>query len=221
VGVSKLALELEPEFLWQAFGALGLGEPTQSHFPGEAVGQLPHFDGWSRFEQATHAFGYGLSVTALQLAKAYAVLAADGVRRPVSLLKLESAPDGQRVMQARSARAVRQMLETVVSDDGTAKRAAVPGYRVAGKTGTVRKSIAGGYADDRYHALFAGMIPATRPRLVMAVMLDEPRGKEYYGGLVAAPVFSRVMTGAMRLLNVPPDAPTAPDTRLARLGAKP
>jgi cell division protein FtsI (penicillin-binding protein 3) len=109
----------------------------------------------------------------------------------------------------------------VVSDEGTAKRAAVPGYRVAGKTGTVRKSVAGGYARDRYQAVFAGMIPATRPRLVMAVMIDEPRAGEYYGGIVAAPVFSRVMAGAMRLLNVPPDGQLMPDTRLARTEAVP
>jgi cell division protein FtsI (penicillin-binding protein 3) len=219
VGISKLALELEPEYMWKTFSALGVGNPTDSQFPGEAAGQLPHFDGWSRFEQATHAFGYGLSVTALQLAQAYAVLAADGVRRPVSLLKLEAPPRGDRVVRATTARAVRRMLETVVSDEGTAKRAAVPGYRVAGKTGTVRKSIAGGYAKDRYHAVFAGMIPASHPRLVMVVLLDEPRGDDYYGGLVAAPVFSRVMSGAMRLLNVPPDVPTQPGARVASMEA--
>lgn len=218
VGVSKLALELEPEQLWQVFDRLGLGRRTASRFPGEVAGRLPYFSGWGEFEQATHAFGYGLSVTLLQLAQAHGVLAADGVRRPVSLLRLEAAPPGERVFTAETARALRRMMETVVSDRGTASRAAVAGYRVAGKTGTVKKSEAGGYSKDRYQAVFVGMLPATRPRLVMAVMIDEPRGRDYYGGLVAAPVFSRVMTGAMRMLNVPPDGELPESTRMAALG---
>jgi len=219
VGVSKLALELEPEQLWSAFDRLGLGQPTASRFPGEVAGQLPHFSGWGQFEQATHAFGYGLSVTVLQLAQAHGVLAADGLRRPVSLLKLDASPTGERVFKAETARALRLMMETVVSNEGTARRAAVAGYRVAGKTGTVKKSEAGGYSKDRYQAVFVGMLPATRPRLVMAVMIDEPRGGDYYGGLVAAPVFSRVMTGAMRMLNVAPDGPLPENTRMAALEA--
>lgn len=214
VGVSKLALKLEPEYLWRSFGRLGLGRPTDSNFPGEVAGQLPYHDGWSRFEQATHSFGYGLSVTALQLAQAYAILASDGIHRPVSLLKLDASPAGERIFTADTAKALRRMMETVVSAEGTAQRAMVEGYRVAGKTGTVKKSVAGGYAKKRYQAVFAGMIPAARPRLVMVVMIDEPRGKEYYGGLVAAPVFSRVMSGAMRLLNVPPDTESLPPARL-------
>ncbi len=217
VGVSKLALQLKPEQLWSAFDRLGLGQITASRFPGEVAGHLPHFSGWGQFEQATHSFGYGLSVTVLQLAQAHGVLAADGVRRPVSLLKLDAPPPGERVFKPETARALRLMMETVVSDQGTARRAAVAGYRVAGKTGTVRKFEAGGYSRDRYHAVFVGMLPATRPRLVMAVMIDEPRGKDYYGGLVAAPVFSRVMTGAMRRLNVPPDGELPETTRIAAL----
>jgi cell division protein FtsI (penicillin-binding protein 3) len=213
IGVSKLALELEPESLWRSFQTLGLGQPTDSHFRGEVTGQLPYFDGWSRFEQATHSFGYGLTVTALQLARAYAVIANDGLRLPVSLLRLEQPPQGERVLRPETARAVRSMLETVVSRAGTAPEAAVEGYRVAGKTGTARKVVNGAYSRDRYRAVFAGMIPASRPRLVMAVMVDEPQGKVYYGGLVAAPVFARVMAGAMRLLNVAPDAaPATPAT---------
>ncbi len=217
VGVSKLALRLEPEQLWSAFDNLGLGQSTASGFPGEVAGILPHFSGWGRFEQATHAFGYGLSVTVLQLAQAHGVLAADGLRRPISLLRLDTPPPGERVFKADTARALRLMMETVVSDKGTARLAAVAGYRVAGKTGTVKKAEAGGYSKDRYQAVFVGMLPATRPRLVMAVMIDEPRGDDYYGGLVAAPVFSRVMTGAMRMLNVAPDGELPDSTHLAAL----
>jgi cell division protein FtsI (penicillin-binding protein 3) len=218
VGVSKLALELEPEYLWRSYERLGIGRLTASGFPGEVPGVLPYFDGWSRFEQATHSFGYGLSVTVLQLAQAYAVLAADGVYRQPSLLRRQQIPPGTRVMRRQVAQAVRQMLETVVSNQGTAKRAAVAGYRVAGKTGTVKKSVAGGYSSDRYQAVFAGMIPATEPRLVMAVMVDEPAKKDYYGGLVAAPIFAKVMEDAMRLLNVPPDVVAPADQRLAQAG---
>lgn len=219
VGVSKLALELEPEALWRSYQALGFGELSASQFPGEVAGQLPYFDGWSRFEQATHSFGYGLSVTTLQLAQAYGALAADGIRRPLSLLKLDEPAEQQRVMSPATARAVRRMMETVVSDLGTARRARVEGYRVAGKTGTVKKAEAGGYSKDKYQSVFVGLVPASKPRLVMAIMVDEPRGKDYYGGLVAAPVFSRVMTDAMRLLNVVPDADMDSTVRLAQAGA--
>ena len=219
VGASKIALELTPEELYSFFAGLGFGALTDSTYPGEVAGSLPHFDGWSRFEQATLSFGYGLSVTSLQLARAYAALAADGVLRPVSLFKLspEQVPAGKRVMSAETARRVRQMLESVVSREGTAPKAAVPGYRVSGKTGTARKSIAGGYAKDRYQALFAGMIPASAPRLVMVVMIDEPSAGDYYGGLVSGPVFAEVMAGAMRLLNIAPDRIRAQQLRLAAL----
>jgi cell division protein FtsI (penicillin-binding protein 3) len=217
VGVAKIALSLPAEHLWSLFSRVGFGSLTQSTFPGEAEGQLTHFQRWRRFDQAVLAFGYGLSVTPLQLASAYAVLAADGVKRPVSVLRNEQGAEGERVMSAATARAVRRMMEAVVSKEGTAPRAAVPGYRVAGKTGTVKKSIAGGYAKHKYLAVFAGMAPASDPRLVLVVMINEPRAGKYYGGQVAAPVFSRIMTGALRLLNVPPDAPVAEEVRLASL----
>lgn len=220
VGASKIALRLEAEQLWQLFRDLGFGELTGSQFPGEAAGQLPHFTGWSKFEQATMAYGYGLSVTTLQLARAYSVLAADGVRRPVSLLRVDNRPQGEPIIKPRNARMVRSMLENVVSPDGTAPQAAVAGYRVAGKTGTAKKSIAGGYADDRYIAAFVGMIPASRPRLVMAVMIDEPSAGQFYGGQVAAPLFAKVMAGAMRLLNVAPDQPLPAGTKLAQGGGR-
>lgn len=211
VGVTKLALELAPEYMWRGYQRFGLGEPTDSRLPGEELGRLPHFRRWSRFDQATLSFGYSLSVNALQLARAYAILAGDGIRRPVSLFKLDQPPAGERVLQASTAKAMREMMETVVSAKGTALRAAVPGYRVAGKTGTAKKAEAGGYAARRYQSLFAGLVPVSRPRLVMVVMIDEPGGSVYYGGLVAAPVFARVMSEALRLLNVPPDAELPPE----------
>jgi cell division protein FtsI (penicillin-binding protein 3) len=222
VGVSKIALTLQPETLWDFYLDLGFGVATESLFPGESNGRLPHFSDWSQFEQATLSFGYGLSVTPLQLARAYAVLANDGVRLPVTLLrqKREAIPQGQRVMRASVARTVVKMLEAVVSRQGTAPLAAVPGYRVAGKTGTAKKSVAGGYAEDKYLSLFAGLAPASNPRLVMVVMINEPGGEEYYGGLVAAPVFSRVMSDALRLLNIPPDDDMAERPRLAVLGGR-
>ncbi len=218
VGIAKLAWMLEPEVMWRFFQAVGVGEKTNSGFPGERSGVLHDYSTWSPFVQATNAFGYGLSVTTLQLARAYAVLAADGLMRPVSLLKLDRAPEGRRVMSAETARSVRAMLETVVSDEGTARQASVEGYRVAGKTGTAKVAIAGGYAKKRYRAVFAGMLPASAPRLVMVVLIDEPSAGKFYGGQVAAPVFSHVMSGAMRLLNVPPDDMPGPDARLADRG---
>ncbi|MCG6860940.1 MAG: penicillin-binding protein 2 [Chromatiaceae bacterium] len=207
VGVVKLAMRMDKAALWGLYDGLGFGRPTGIEFPGEVAGRLRPFKNWRLFEHATLAFGYGLSVTPLQLAQAYAVLAADGVKRPVSLLKRQKQPAEERILSADTARKVRAMMETVVSAKGTAKRAAIEGYRVAGKTGTAKKAVRGGYASRRYQAVFAGMAPASRPRFVMVVMVDEPRGKYYYGGLVAAPVFASVMTGALRLFNVPPDDP--------------
>ncbi len=204
VGIVKIALKMERQALWQFYDRLGFGHATGVEFPGEVRGRLRPFQRWSNFEHATLAFGYGLSVTTLQLARAYSVLASDGILRPLTLLKRDQVPEGERILRARTAQQVRRMLETVVSPEGTAQRAAIPNYRVAGKTGTAKKAVAGGYAKHRYQAVFAGMVPATQPRFVMVVMVDEPQGK-YYGGLVAAPVFSKVMADALRLYNVPPD----------------
>jgi cell division protein FtsI (penicillin-binding protein 3) len=146
-----------------------------------------------------------MSTSTLQLASAYSVLAADGVRRPVSMLRVNEPPAGEQVMDANTARTVRHMMETVVSVEGTAVQASIPGYRVAGKTGTVRKLLGRVYSSN-YVSLFAGIVPASKPRFVMVIMVDEPTGGQYYGGLIAAPVFSKVMGGALRMLNVPPDA---------------
>ncbi len=220
VGASKIALSLPPERIWQAFHRVGFGEPTSADFPGESSGVFTDYEGWSDLERATLSFGYGVAVTALQLARAYAVLAGDGRLRPVSVVmnRENRLPEtGEPVFSRKVLFQVRTMMERVVSPEGTAARAAVPGYRVAGKTGTVRKSIAGGYAEDRYLALFAGMAPASDPRLVMVVVIDEPSDGEFYGGVVAAPVFSRVMTGALRFLAVPPDGLAVPGQQMAAL----
>jgi cell division protein FtsI (penicillin-binding protein 3) len=207
VGAVKVAMRMDKSVLWHLYDKLGFGRPTGVEFPGEVAGRLRYFKHWRLFEHATMAFGYGLSVTTLQLAQAYAVLAADGIKRQVTLLKREQPSPGERILSAESAREVRAMMETVVSAKGTAKRAAIEGYRVAGKTGTAKKAVRGGYAARRYQAVFAGMVPASRPRFVMAVMIDEPKGRSHYGGTVAAPVFAAVMTDALRLFNVPPDDP--------------
>jgi len=209
VGVVKLALRIRKAALWRLYDRLGFGRPTGVRFPGETPGQLRHFRDWRAFEHATLAFGYGLSVTTLQLAQAYGVLAADGLKRPISLLKRSEHPAAERILSAITARRVRAMLETVISAQGTARLAAVAGYRVGGKTGTAKKAVRGSYSSRRYQAVFAGIAPTSRPRFVMVVMVDEPRGKHYYGGKVAAPVFAKVMQGALRLFNVPPDNPGA------------
>jgi len=210
VGISKIALAMDAEQQWSMYQKLGFGVTTGSGFPGEAGGQLSIDALNNDFERASLAFGYGVSVTPLQLAHAYSAIAADGILRPVNFLLDEEtenneAVEGERVMSVETARAVRKMMQRVISEKGTGKRAGVANYSVAGKTGTVHKFVAGGYAEDRYLSIFAGMVPADKPELVMVVMIDEPRNGEYFGGLVAAPVFSQVMSGAMRLLDIAPD----------------
>ena len=205
IGSTKLALSLKPGTLQEMFRRLGLGESTSSGYPGESSGSFPYRKKWRPIELATLSYGYGLSVTSLQLAQAYAVLASGGIKKPVSLLKLEHVPEGERVISENISRQIVSMLETVISNEGTASKARVPGYRVAGKTGTVHKLTKDGYADDQYLSLFAGMAPATNPKIVTVVMINNPRGEDYYGGLVAAPVFSKVSSGVLRLLDVMPD----------------
>lgn len=218
VGAAKIALDLTQGTVWRLLSTVGFGRTTGSGFPGEAAGYLSGRPPRYAIDRATLAFGYGISATALQLAHAYTAIANDGRLLPISLLRVNGAPTGQRVMSAHSARAVRLMMERVVSSEGTAPKAAIPGYRVAGKTGTVKKPVAGGYSDDRYVALFAGIAPASDPRFVCAVIVNEPTGKAYYGGLVAAPVFTRVVEGALRLRNVPPDGGSQPPALLAAGG---
>jgi len=205
VGATHLALALEPRELWQMFTRVGFGSATGSGFPGEVDGVLTHYFEWGDIHRATLSFGYGMSVSALQLAQAYAVLANDGRFVRVSFERVDQPVEGVPVLSRATARSVRAMLESVVGPQGTAQRARVVGYRVGGKTGTVRKSTAGGYAEDRHKAFFAGIAPLTKPRLVVVVVIDEPRGKEYYGGQVAAPVYAEIMARAMRVLGIPPD----------------
>ena len=209
VGASRIALSLQPKTLWRTYDQFGIGQATGSGFPGEASGRLMPARDWGRVEQATMSFGYGLSVTPLQLARAYAAIAADGLLPPVHF-RAVSGPEAvadmrQRVLERDTAAELTRMLESVVTS-GTGTRAAIDGYRVAGKTGTVHKVDGQGYAADRYRALFAGFAPASAPRLAAVVVLDEPSGEDYYGGEVAAPVFARAMAGAMRLLDIRPDA---------------
>lgn len=206
VGITKIALNLPSNKFWAFYNNLGFGQPPDTGFPGEATGRLSDHQGWRPFQQATLSFGYGLSTSALQLGRAYLALANEGVMPMVGLLKRDKPVETHRIMSAKTANSVRTMLEQVVTREGTALKASVPGFRVAGKTGTVKKTGAsGGYAESLYLSLFAGMAPASKPKLVMVVLIDEPSAGEYYGGAVAAPVFSSVMEGALRLLNIPPD----------------
>jgi len=205
VGASKLALEMDVESVVGMFRDVGLGQDTGSGFPGERIGLLPYHSRWPDIERATLSYGYGLSVTALQLAQAYTVFANEGEVKPISLLRQEEVVPGKPVMSGKTANALLGMMENVIKKGGTGTRASIPFYRVAGKTGTVHKLSKGGYQDDKYLAVFAGLAPASNPRVVAVVVIDEPGGNEYYGGEVAAPVFSRVVAGALRLMNVSPD----------------
>lgn len=209
VGISTLALRFESAELWDVFGRFGFGSLISTGLPNEESGRLSNFHDWQPIEQATMSFGYGLSTTTLQLAQAYAALGAEGVRRLPTIVRYDSAPLEERVVSAEAANATLKMMETVSNKAGTAPLAAIPGYRVAGKTGTARKSSRkGGYTADSYRALFAGVVPASNPRFAAVVMIDDPTGENYYGGTVAAPVFSAVMGDALRMLEVPPDAAT-------------
>ncbi|MFO1417530.1 MAG: penicillin-binding transpeptidase domain-containing protein [Methylotetracoccus sp.] len=216
VGVTKIALAIAPPKFFAFYNNLGFGQPLATGFPGEAAGRLPHHRGWNHFEQATLSFGYGVSTSTLQLARAYLAFAADGRLPPVSLLKRSEPQPVYQVMTPKTAQSVRTMLEQVVTREGTALKASIPGFRVAGKTGTVKKNNGRGYASSLHMAVFAGLAPASNPRLVMVVMVDEPSAGEYYGGAVAAPVFSTVMEGALRLLNVTPDQPESTPILTAR-----
>ena len=207
VGSAKIALAMAPQKLWAIFSAVGFGTQTRVGFPGEASGRLRAYQSWKPIEHATMSYGHGVSVSLLQLARAYSVFATDGELKQLTLIRRDQPAEGKRVVSRRTAQAVRRMLETVTQPGGTATRAQVAGYRVAGKTGTAHKLDGATYAADRYVSSFVGIAPATNPRLVIAVMIDEPGGKHYYGGEVAAPAFSNVMAGALRLLGVTPDAP--------------
>lgn len=205
VGVSKIAMELEARYMWNTFAQFGFGALTGSGLPAESAGLLANYNSWRPISQATMSYGYGMSVTLLQLTEAYATLANHGKHLPISLLRVDEAPRGEQVISEATARSLIEMMETVVADGGTGTRAAVNGYQVAGKTGTSWKADSGGYSHDRYVSVFAGLAPASNPRLATVVMLDEPSAGKFYGGDVAAPVFSNVTSGALRLLAVAPD----------------
>ncbi len=207
VGSAKIALTLSPQTLWETFSRSGFGASTGSGFPGEVNGKLRPYQTWRPIEQATMSYGHGIAVNLLQLARAYTLFSEEGKLKPVSLLKINTPVVGKQVISRDTALAVSKMLEMVVLPGGTAPLAQISGYRVAGKTGTSHKIEGNGYAKDRYIATFVGYAPVSKPRLIIAVMLDEPSAGRYYGGTVAAPVFSRVMVSALRILNVPHDAP--------------
>jgi cell division protein FtsI (penicillin-binding protein 3) len=206
VGTARIALGLPPETLWHSLSENGFGALTGSEFPGEAAGKLRDFKTWRPIEQATMSYGNGISVNLLQLARAYTVFANSGELKQITLLKQETPAVGVKVFSDVTAQAVRDMMEMVVRPGGTAPLAQITGYRVAGKTGTAHKLENGKYI-NKYVASFVGMAPASDPRLIVAVMINEPGGRDYYGGLVAAPVFSTVMGASLRMLSVPNDAP--------------
>jgi cell division protein FtsI (penicillin-binding protein 3) len=209
VGTAKIALDLPAQALWETYTDLGFGQAPRVGFAGSAPGRLRPWQAWRPIEQATIAYGYGVSVSLMQLARAYLVFARDGDMVPVTLSRVEQPPASVQVLSPATARTMRGMLEMAVSDQGTAPRARIAAYRVAGKTGTARKLRNGQYV-NAYVASFAGFAPASDPRLVVAVMVDEPGGAAYYGGDVAAPVFGQIAAAALRTLNVMPDGPTAP-----------
>ncbi|HEU4925195.1 MAG TPA: penicillin-binding protein 2 [Burkholderiales bacterium] len=207
VGAARIALDLPREAMWDLYRRVGFGAAPELGFPGAAAGRLRHYKTWRPVEQATLGYGMGISLSLAQLARAYTVFARDGELVALTLVKTGAAVSGEKVLSAEAARAVRVMLEQAVQPSATGPRARIAGWRVAGKTGTAHKQENGAYAPDKYLASFVGLAPVSAPRLVVAVMIDEPSAGQHYGGTVAAPVFAQVMQGALRLLGVPHDAP--------------
>ena len=210
VGVSKVALSLDVDHMHSLFSRVGFGEFCATGFPGEQSGYLPNHSEWVDIKKANLSFGYGLSVNAIQLARAYGVIANEGVKKPISLLRVRENPsinlsDNYEVVSSLITKKILNMMEKVVTKEGTGVKAKIPGYRVAGKTGTAKKVSKKGYEEGNYRATFAGIIPASSPRLVAIITIDDPQGDEYSGGDVAAPIFSKVMEPVVRLLNIPPD----------------
>lgn len=207
MGAAKVILALPPNQLWSVLNRMGFGESTGIGFPGEQSGSLIKHNPWGQFILATLSFGYGMSSTPLQITRAYSVLANEGVKLPLSLLKLENPPAGERVLTPKIARQMLTLLESVFEKGGTAERISIPGYRVAGKTGTAKMVGVGGYQKHQYISSFVGIAPLANPRLIVTVVIHDPKGKNYYGGLVSGPVFQKIMEGTLRLMDVPPDAP--------------
>jgi cell division protein FtsI (penicillin-binding protein 3) len=207
MGTSKLALSVPKEFLLDMFYNVGLMSDSGANLLGESDGIFNEQGRWSDFELSTLSFGYGISVTALQLARMYSILGDGGVRRPLSIIKSERTVETERVISQQATKDVLAMMETVTQKNGSAEQARVPGYRVAGKTGTSRKAIANGYGEE-YVNIFAGVAPVSDPQLAVVILINEPKGELYYAGLTAAPVFSKVMGASLQMLNVPPDDKT-------------
>ncbi|RUO30570.1 peptidoglycan glycosyltransferase FtsI [Aliidiomarina sedimenti] len=219
VAISKLALSIDIDDLLHTYAGAGFGSDTGINLIGESMGLIRHRTSWSDFEVATLSYGYGLGTTTMQLAQMYAILGNGGVQRPLSVLALENPHEGRQVFDPELTEDVLRMMESVVSSEGTGRQARVRGYRVAGKTGTTRKAVPGGYGDE-YVGLFAGVIPASNPRIAIAVMINEPEGDAYHGGSVAAPLFSTVAEGSMRILNVAPDDISPATLRSAGFGGQ-
>ncbi|MND99386.1 Peptidoglycan synthase FtsI precursor [compost metagenome] len=210
--MSKVAFDIGGESIYRMMASLGLGQYTGLGFPGERVGNLPNHREWRKAETATLSYGYGVSVTALQLVHAYAALANNGRMVPLSILKTDKEPESAEVMPPETAKTIQNMLQQVIEAPRGVFRAQVPAYHVGGKSGTARKATVGskGYTENAYRSLFAGFGPMSNPRYAIVVVIDEPGTGAYFGGLISAPVFSKVMSGTLRLMNVPPDnLPTA------------
>ncbi len=222
VGTAKVALSLPPKQIYDTLTALGLGQVTGSNFPGESAGMLSHYTHWREIGIATLSHGYGLSMTPLQIAHAYATIGAGGIRRPITFDRVTGPVAGERVMDANVAQSLIGLMEHVVAPGGTGVRAAVVGFRVSGKTGTAWKAYAGGYSTDHYLAVFAGVVPATHPKLATVIIIDDPGGHLHQAADVAAPVFSSIMSGALRLMDIPPDdLQSVPPTRLVQANESP
>lgn len=220
VGTSKIALDLSGDVVWDMFYRLGFGQNTGIGFPGESIGQLPDSSSWKPIKVATMSYGYGMNANALQLAQAYMIYGNGGVKYPLSIIYRDKPVEGERVLDAQVSEALKQSMQAVVSKGGTGTRAELAWYDVGGKSGTVHNVGKGGYEQSEYKAIFAGVAPIDEPQIAMVVLIDAPAGAEYYGGEVAAPIFSRVVGGAMRLLNVRPDKGIAQSSHVKPLSEK-
>lgn len=205
VGVAKIMLNQSPNAFWSLMNSAGFGEASEIAFPGEQTGSLVHHNPWGQFVYATMTIGYGMSANTLQLARAYTIFANEGKRLPVSLLKLDKAPQGKQVLSPAVVKQMTTMMEEVVRKGGTAPIVNVPGYRIAAKTGTSKIAGGGGYLKHAYISSFIGIAPISNPRLIIAVVINDPQGKQYYGGYVSGPVFNHIMEESLRILDVPPD----------------
>ena len=210
VGALKISQKMSPQEMWEAYTALGYGQKPQIRFPGAVSGRLRPWKSWRPVEQATMAYGYGLSASLFQMAHSYTAFAHDGRIVPVTMLKTSEPATGVRVFSPQNAAAVRKMLQMAAGPGGTGQKAQTVGYSVGGKSGTAHKQVGKSYASNKYRAWFTGMAPIDSPRIIVAVMIDEPSAGQYYGGAVAAPVFSEVVQQTLRMMDVQPDMAVKP-----------